>query len=91
LVHWFDFIADSAVEEENARILKAPPKVIAFLEMPDLVWILHERLFRGGQVLKQRALRATILRLVNESGVYELEASYDVQDNCKLWIWTRRN
>jgi hypothetical protein len=91
VVYWFDFTADNAVEEENARILKAPPKVIAFLELPETVWILHERLFRGGQPLKQRILRATIMQLVSEPGAYKLEARYDVPENCKLWIWTRQH
>ena len=91
LVYWFDFISDEAVETEIRRILQAPPKVIAYLELPEFVWTFHERLFRAGRPLKQRDLRDAIMRLTSQAGAYKLEAQYDVPENCKLWIWVRQN
>jgi hypothetical protein len=91
VVHWFDFIADDAADVETERILNAPPKVIAFLEMPELVWILHERLFRGGKPTRLRQFREAIHQLTSKPGAYRLQARYDVPDNCILWIWVKED
>jgi len=90
VVSWFDFLPDQLAEDEAARILKAPPAVIANLRMPEIVWTEHERAFREGHPLGQRAIRAAIDVLTLEKGLYELDLSREIPTGCILEIWHRK-
>jgi len=90
LVHWFDFTSDK-VAIDDALLLEAnPPKAIITLDMPEYVWLDHEKLFRKGKPLEQRLIRDALKRMTSDKGKYLMRAEYDVPDGCVLRIWVRQ-
>lgn len=57
IVHWFDFLPDDLARREAEVLQKNPPALVVWLEMPEVVWEAHERLFRAGQPCGQRVIR----------------------------------
>jgi hypothetical protein len=88
VVSWFDFLPDPLAKAEADRLLAAPPTVIVNLKIPDAAWEAHERLFREGRPLGQRAIRAAIDGLTKE-GSFQLDISREVSPGCILEVWHR--
>ncbi|MDD3149758.1 MAG: glycosyltransferase family 39 protein [Candidatus Gastranaerophilales bacterium] len=90
LVHWFDFTSDK-VAIDDALLLEAnPPKVIITLDLPEYVWLDHEKLFRKGKPLKQRLIRDALKRMTSDNGKYLMRAEHNVPDGCVLRVWVRQ-
>jgi hypothetical protein len=90
LVHWFDFTSDK-VAIDDALLLEAnPPKVIITLDLPEYVWLDHEKLFRKGKLLKQRLIRDALKRMTSDKGKYLMRAEHNVPDGCVLRVWVRQ-
>ena len=89
LVNWFDVLPDNVAEADARHLLTFPPKIIIWLEMPDLVWQAHEKAFRGGQKSGQRMIAAAVEKLTLDNDKYTLEAKYYVPEGCSLKIWRR--
>ncbi len=89
LVDWFDFLPDAKALEEAGRILAQPPAVIVRLDLPEEAWATHERLFRHGKPMGQRAILASLDKLTASGGAYGLSQSYELPDGCKMTVWTR--
>lgn len=67
VIPWFDFLNDSDAIEEFYRITNSPPDTIAYLQLPEVAWSAHERLFRNGNPMGQRK----ILEFINKSCILE--------------------
>lgn len=61
IITWFDFLNDFHAVEESERLISNPPDTIAYLELPEIAFKEHERLFRAGKPLGQRK----ILNIIN--------------------------
>jgi hypothetical protein len=88
VVSWFDFLPDPLARAEADRLLATPPTVIVNLKIPDAAWEAHERLFREGRPLGQRAIRAAIEGLTKD-GSFQLDLSREVSPGCTLEVWHR--
>ncbi len=90
LVNWFDVMPDNVAENDASNLLQSPPSIILWLDMPDFVWLQHEKMFRQGRQSGQRRIAEIIDRLTIKEHKYILVKSYRVPDNCTLKIWRRR-
>lgn len=91
VVQWPDFLADNFAISESKRILNSKPKIIVYLDLPELVWNTHEQLFRHGGKSGQREIIKSIEKLVNKDKLYTLETSIQINNEVKLFIWIRNN
>jgi len=73
--HFWDVCPDKYAEEDAKIILKSPPPVIIYLQMPIFIVTMHERLFRGGVFAGQRKIDEAILKMEN-NGTYVLTKKY---------------
>lgn len=89
VVPWFDFLPDLPAKAEAVRLLANPPDTIVNLNLPDVAWDAHERLFRGGGTLGQRDILAAIKQLTGERGLYELDLRREVSPGCILEVWNK--
>jgi hypothetical protein len=86
-VHWFDFLPDDRARADAALLRRTPPAALIYVDLPEVVWTTHERLFRQGRPLGQRAILSAILDLRN-SGRYAHRGSWDLGEGCSLHVWT---
>ena len=91
IVNWFDVLPDKLAIEEAKHILDSPPKVIIWLDVPDFVWVEHEKAFRGGKLSGQRKIAMTVKELTSVGNKYVLEATFEVPEGCFLRVWRMRN
>ncbi len=91
IVNWFDVLPDKLATDEAKHILESPPKVIIWLDVPEFVWVEHEKMFRGGQLSGQRRIEMAVKELTSIGGRYILEARFDVPKGCFLKVWRMRN
>ena len=87
IVSWFDFLPDQPAREEAERLSAAPPQLIVDLDMPEQVWTTHERLFRNGKTIGQRAIKDAIRKLTADTMQYDLIYMKKLPDGCSLSIW----
>jgi hypothetical protein len=88
LVSWFDVLPDKLAIEDARRIRESPPKIIIWLDIPDLVWDFHEQGFRKDSIMGQRQIKATIKELTS-TGQYVRYTTYNVPYGNILTIWIR--
>ncbi|MCR9191817.1 MAG: glycosyltransferase family 39 protein [Gammaproteobacteria bacterium] len=91
VVHWPDFLPDDLARLEAQRIKKELPKVIIYLDLPEIVWSTHERLFRHTQRSGQRDIIDTITQLTKEERRYHLQATMPVSEGVHLYVWVRQD
>lgn len=85
-VHYFDVCPDN-VAVSDARILKnTKPTFIVWMELPEQVWGLHEKLFRAGNRSGQRIIKKVIEAKVN-SGDYTLLGKYILGASNPVYIY----
>jgi len=90
IVSWFDFLPDQVAIEEADRLIRHPPKLIVDFDMPEIVWEAHERLFRNGKVIGQRAIKKSILELTSNNMQFKLIYRKKLRDGCQISIWKNR-
>jgi phosphate/sulfate permease len=90
IVSWFDFLPDQVAIEEADRLIRHPPKLIVDFDMPEVVWEAHERLFRNGKVIGQRAIKKSILELTSNNMQFKLIYRKKLTDGCQISIWKNR-
>jgi hypothetical protein len=90
LVSWFDFLPDKFAKAEAARLRTSPPQIIVNLKLPEAVWTAHESLFREGQPLGQRDIRAVIMELTEDRKLYQLGFSHEISPGSVLDVWHKR-
>jgi hypothetical protein len=73
VVDWFDFLPDNYALQEASILATDPPQVVVWLDMPEIVWTEHERLFRGGHLSEQRSIRRALQHLVLSGRMVEVE------------------
>ena len=88
---YFD-VCNDACALRNAKDIKTTmPKMIIYLDFPEYIWILHERIFRQSRPSKQREIRQTIKDIsknYNLIKVYNETKSY--LDDYRLYVWVRK-
>lgn len=90
IVHWPDFLPDNLAQTEAKKILAHPPKVIIYLDLPELVWSTHESLFRHNQVSGQRAIIAAIVKLTSRKEGYALKTVIPINNDVRIKVWVRK-
>ena len=74
-VHYFDVCPDLIAKSDAERLLVAEPNVVVWFEMPEDVWIFHEKVFREGKRSGQRAI-AEVVHGWLATGRYRVIKSY---------------
>ena len=87
IVHWPDFLPDSIAHQEATRIQNHPPKIIIYAELPEVVWTMHEHLFRHNQQSGQRDIISTIHHLTHTQ--YSIQANIPVSKEVSLYVWVK--
>jgi hypothetical protein len=87
-VHWFDFLPDDKARSDAALLRREPPAALVYVDLPEIVWSLHEQLFRHGQPLGQREVLA-VIRELTASGRYQHRVSRDLGGGPSLHVWAR--
>lgn len=87
IVHWPDFLPDDLARREARRIQAHPPKIIIYLDLPEIVWASHEKLFRSSHQSGQRQIIRTIKEFTHE--YYSLKAKIPVCEKINLYVWVK--
>lgn len=86
IITWFDFLNDKDAIAESNRLRSDPPDAIIYLDLPEVAWKAHERLFRDGKKLGQREIQAWIVEAcVLEKG-YKIQLKKAVDSETTLYI-----
>ena len=86
LITWFDFLNDKDSIAESNRLKRDPPDTIIYLNLPEVAWKAHEKLFREGNPLGQREIQAWIYEVcVLEKG-YQIKFKRALDDQTTLYI-----
>lgn len=91
VITWFDFLNDRDAIAESIRLKGDPPDIVLYLDLPEVAWKAHERLFRGGQRLGQRDIQDWLYETcVLEKG-YQIKFKRVLDDQTTLYICKRKN
>lgn len=91
VITWFDFLNDKDAIAESIRLKGDPPDIVLYLDLPEVAWKAHERLFRGGQRLGQRDIQDWLYETcVLEKG-YQIKFKRVLDDQTTLYICKRKN
>jgi len=85
-VHWFDFLPDEGAIADALVLKKHLPTQLVIVNLPEIAWSAHERLFRHGQPLGQRKILA-ILDELRSSGKYDLYWKCPLENSCSIEVW----
>lgn len=88
VVHWFDFLPDNLARAEADLLRKNPPALVVWMQLPELAWATHERLFRGGRPCGQREI-ARALADLRAAGVYTLAEEIPVSEGFSYQLYRR--
>ena len=86
-IHWFDFLPDELARRDAMEIITHPPSAFIYVDLPELAWTTHERLFRDGKSIGQRDISMAIENLT-KSGIYTERYAKDLGNDCSLRVWT---
>jgi phosphate/sulfate permease len=86
LISWFDFLNDKDAIIESERISIDPPKTILYLNLPEVAWSAHERLFRNGNSLGQRKILEQIEKICSLKTYHKSEYLLDLENGTSLII-----
>ena len=89
VVHWFDFLPDNLARKEMHLLETQPPALIMYMEMPEEVYLAHEKLFRAGRPSAQREILAKIHQMQSE-GTYDEIAVIPLHSNFTFRIMKRK-
>lgn len=89
VVPWFDMLPDAPSRAEALRLLATPPDTIVDLKLPQSVWVEHERFFRKGNTMGQRAIQSAIDELTLKRKLYRLTVSREISPGSVLEIWQK--
>ena len=89
VVPWFDMLPDTPARAESLRLLAAPPDTIVDLKLPQSVWEEHERFFRNGNTMGQRAIENAIDELTLKRRLYRLTLSREMSPGSVLEVWQK--
>jgi hypothetical protein len=88
VVSWFDFMSDRQARRVSDTLAKTPPEVMVVAQLPELVLSTHERLFRGGAAMGQRAIIETIMALVRDHKIVPI-ATIEQLDGLTVVVYAR--
>lgn len=91
LIQWFDFLNDYDAINEAERIQRSPPQTIVYLELPEVAWSAHERLFRNGQPLGQRKILKFIANTCISENGYRISYQKKISADSTLYICQKIN
>jgi hypothetical protein len=74
-VHYFDVCSDALAKSDANIVVNTKPKVIVYMEFPEKIWSLHEKIFRDGKRSSQRDFKEFIERVKND-GEYKVVETY---------------
>lgn len=89
IVSWYDFLPSNRAIEEANRLIKSPPKILIFIDLPDSVLADHERLFRSNGAIGQRDILKSI-ELLTSNNIYELKFKSEISSGVNLYLWALR-
>ncbi len=89
VVHWFDVLPDKPAADDAQRLLSFPPKIIVSLELPQDVWVSHEKAFRDGKPSGQRKIYQAIQSLTSRPGKYVLAGVFYIPEHNWVKVWRR--
>jgi hypothetical protein len=89
IVPWFDMLPDTAAQAEARRLQTTPPGTIVNLKLPETVWEIHERVFRKGHAMGQRAIQNVIDELTLKRKLYKLALSREIMPGSTLEVWQK--
>jgi hypothetical protein len=89
VIGWFDFLNDKDADAEAERISADPPNIIAYLQLPDEVLEVHERLFRAGLPLGQRKIVDFINHSCLEQNGYTIILKRAISSTSTIFICKR--
>lgn len=90
IITWFDFLNDKDAIAESIRLKEDPPNTIIYLDLPEMAWSAHERLFRAGKPLGQRHIQAWLDETcVLEKG-YQIQLKRALDDQTTLYICKKK-
>ena len=87
IVHWFDVVPDQLAVDDAQRLLKTPPKMIIYLELPESTWRIHEQAFRAGSPSGQRMIAKAMDVLTTDKKRYLLLKELPVPNDHVLRVW----
>lgn len=90
VVQWFDFINDHDAIRDHDLLMNKKPDYIFFLDLPDIVFDTHERLFRNGAVSGQRQIRQDIKNLLIEKSYFQVD-NIDLMNEINLRVLKKNN
>lgn len=86
IITWFDFLNDYDAITESNRLKENPPDAIIYLDLPEVAWKAHERLFRNGQPLGQRKIQAWINETCIDEKGYQIVLKQALDDQTTLYV-----
>lgn len=88
-VHYYDVCPDYVAVMDANTLMKNPPKMIIYMQIPEKYEKIHEELFRGGQKSGQREIEITINKLVEEYNYTEIDSFFSIGWNWPIHVWVK--
>lgn len=88
-IGYFDVCPDNIAVMDAAKLIKNPPKMIVYMEMPAWVYKFHEDLFRNGQPSGQRKIDAAIKEIVQKYNYKNIDSFLSVGWDWPIYVWLK--
>jgi hypothetical protein len=88
-VHYFDVCPDYIAVMDAERLLKNPPKMIIYMEIPPIPFKIHETLFRDGRPSGQRKLVAAVDEIVKKYNYRKIDTFKTPGWYWNIYVWLK--
>jgi hypothetical protein len=90
IITWFDFLNDLHAIQESKRLTYDLPDTIAYLSLSENAFQTHERLFRAGKPLGQRAIFDLINRACLSENEYKIVLKNQISPESTLYLCEKK-